>query len=48
MSGCSFCHLNESPDQKIILRNHTVLFLRMRRNRVPYWAQASFSSDLTS
>jgi len=30
---CSLCHLNDDPDLKIILRNHTVLFLQNEKEQ---------------
>src|SRR5712664_2019620 len=32
-SDCGLCHLNDNPDQKIILRNHTVLFLQNEKEQ---------------
>jgi len=34
MAGnCGLCHLNENPDQRVILRNHTVLFLQNEKEQ---------------
>ena len=34
MAGdCDFCRLSENPDQKIILRDHTVLFLQNEKEQ---------------
>ena len=30
---CGLCHLSESPDRKIILRDHTVLFVQNEKEQ---------------
>ena len=32
-SNCGLCHLNENPDQKIILRNHAAIFLQNEKEQ---------------
>ena len=33
VNDCGLCHLNENPDQRIIFRNNTVLFLQNEKEQ---------------